>query len=93
VCTLAVKKKKSGQVLTCRIGPFPCESAGPKSTPPHASPVVAVGDIEIRQEDWQQYNLRSWLTKDADSTNKKGKDNKARVNLHRDPTVWRVYLR
>jgi hypothetical protein len=25
VCTLAVKKK-SGQVLTCRIGPFPCES-------------------------------------------------------------------
>jgi hypothetical protein len=25
VYTLAVKKK-SGQVLTCRIGPFPCES-------------------------------------------------------------------
>jgi hypothetical protein len=25
VCTLAVKKK-SGQVSTCRIGPFPCES-------------------------------------------------------------------
>jgi hypothetical protein len=24
VCTLAVKKK-SGQVSTCRIGPFPCE--------------------------------------------------------------------
>jgi hypothetical protein len=25
VCTLGVKKK-SGQVSTCRIGPFPCES-------------------------------------------------------------------
>jgi hypothetical protein len=25
VCTLAVKKK-SGQVSTCRIGPFPCQS-------------------------------------------------------------------
>jgi hypothetical protein len=25
VCTLAVKKKKSGQVSTCRIGPFPCQ--------------------------------------------------------------------
>jgi hypothetical protein len=25
VCTLAVKKKKSGQVSTCRIGPFPCK--------------------------------------------------------------------
>jgi hypothetical protein len=25
VCTLAVKKK-SGQVSTCRIGPFPCET-------------------------------------------------------------------
>jgi hypothetical protein len=24
VCTLAVEKK-SGQVSTCRIGPFPCE--------------------------------------------------------------------
>jgi hypothetical protein len=24
VCTLAVKKK-SGQVSTCRIGPFPCQ--------------------------------------------------------------------
>jgi hypothetical protein len=26
VCTLAVKKKRSGQVLTCRIGPFPCKT-------------------------------------------------------------------
>jgi hypothetical protein len=26
VCILAVKKKKSGQVLACRIGPFPCQS-------------------------------------------------------------------
>jgi hypothetical protein len=25
VCTLAVKKKKSGQVSTCRIGQLPCE--------------------------------------------------------------------
>jgi hypothetical protein len=25
VCTLAVKKKKSGQVSICRIGPFPCK--------------------------------------------------------------------
>jgi hypothetical protein len=25
VCTLAVKKRKSGQVSTCRIGPFPCK--------------------------------------------------------------------
>jgi hypothetical protein len=25
VCTPAVKKKKSGQVSTCRIGPFPCK--------------------------------------------------------------------
>jgi hypothetical protein len=25
VCTLAVEKKKSGQVSTCRIGPFPCQ--------------------------------------------------------------------
>jgi hypothetical protein len=28
VCTLAVKKKKSGQVSTCRIGPFPCKTYG-----------------------------------------------------------------
>jgi hypothetical protein len=27
VCTLAVKRK-SGQVSTCRIGPFPCEIVG-----------------------------------------------------------------
>jgi hypothetical protein len=26
VCTLAVKKKKSGKVSTCRIGPCPCEN-------------------------------------------------------------------
>jgi hypothetical protein len=25
VCTLAVQKKKSGQVSTSRIGPFPCD--------------------------------------------------------------------
>jgi hypothetical protein len=25
VCTLAVKKE-SGQISTCRIGPFPCQS-------------------------------------------------------------------
>jgi hypothetical protein len=28
VCTLAVGGKKSGQVSTCRIGPFPCELLG-----------------------------------------------------------------
>jgi hypothetical protein len=25
VCALAVEKEKSGQVSTCRIGPFPCK--------------------------------------------------------------------
>jgi hypothetical protein len=54
------------------------ESAGPRSTPPHALPVAVIGDAETGQEGRQQYNLRSWLTKDADSTNKKGKNIKTR---------------
>jgi hypothetical protein len=51
---------------------------GWKSTLPHAPPVVGIGDFETRQEDWQQYNFRSWLMKDPDTTNKKRKNNKAR---------------
>jgi exonuclease III len=51
---------------------------GRKSMPPHTPPVVVISDIETRQEDRQEYNLRSWLMKDADSTNKKRKNNKAR---------------
>jgi hypothetical protein len=54
------------------------EPVGRKSVPPHTLPVVVIGDIETRQEDRQQYNLRSWLTKDADSINMKRKSNKAR---------------
>jgi hypothetical protein len=54
------------------------ESAGPRSTPQHAPPVAVISDVKTGQEGRQQYNLRSWLMKDADSTNKKGKNIKAK---------------
>jgi hypothetical protein len=54
------------------------ESAGPRSTSLHAPPVAVIGDVKTGQEGRQQLNLRSWLTKDADSTKKKGKNIKAR---------------
>jgi hypothetical protein len=54
------------------------DSVSRRSVTSHTPPAVAIGDVGTRQEDRQQYNLRSWLTKDADSTNKKRKDNKAR---------------
>jgi hypothetical protein len=62
---------------TKEVMPTQAVPVGWKSTPPHAPPVVVIGDVETRQEDRQQYNLRIWLRKDADSTNKKRKNNEA----------------
>jgi hypothetical protein len=54
------------------------ESGGPRSTPPHVLPVAVIEDVETAQGDRQKYNLRSWLMKDAGSTNRKEKNYKAR---------------
>jgi hypothetical protein len=58
--------------------PTQAESTDPRSSPPQPSSAIAISDGETRQEGRQQYNLRSWLTKDAIVTNKKGENIKAR---------------
>jgi hypothetical protein len=54
------------------------ESTEQRPSPPQDLSAVAIGDGETRQEGGQQYNLRSWLTKDADKSNKKRENSKAR---------------
>jgi hypothetical protein len=55
-CAVWTRSNNTKQMMSTQA-----ESAGPKSMPPHAPPVVAICDVETRQEDRQQYNLRSWL--------------------------------